>query len=140
MPLRKHRGKALAAVVFLGASLIAVSPAAAATPKREPAAAASCLGGAWKYTKASGEIYAPPGAAYYRTTSRCADIQVKPDQVTVLRLCYLKNHDPGQPVCKGWVDVYTGRWTVLGTDFKDGVEFWFEFSNVNARKTGLVAA
>ncbi|MGW5867080.1 hypothetical protein ACWFRJ_33495 [Streptomyces sp. NPDC055239] len=139
MPIRTQRGKVLAATVLLGASLLAVSPAAA-SPGREPAAAASCLGGAWKYDKVSGEIDAPPGTLYYRTTSRCADIQVKPSNGTVLKLCYLKNHDQNQMVCKSEVNAPGGRWTILGTDFKDGVEFWLRFSNAGAHKTGLVAA
>ncbi|QDQ15729.1 hypothetical protein [Streptomyces spectabilis] len=126
-------------VIALGGGLI-ITPAAIATPEAGSPSAASCLGDAWKYDKAPGEIDAPPGAAYYRTTNRCADIQVKPSDGTVLKLCYLKNHDQNQVVCKDEVNVPGGRWKILGTDFKDGVEFWLRFSNTGAHKTGLVAA
>ncbi len=34
----------------------------------------------------------------------------------------------------------SGKWTVLGTGFNDGVNFYFKFSNASAHKTGLVAA
>ncbi|QCX81718.1 hypothetical protein C9F11_40690 [Streptomyces sp. YIM 121038] len=133
----KKRLALVTGLIALGAGLI--TPAAVATPEHR-APAASCLGGAWRYDKAPGEIDAPPGAAYYRTTNRCADIQVKPSNGTVLKLCYLKNHDENQVVCKDEVNVPGGSWKILGTDFKDGVEFWLRFSNAGARKTGLVAA
>ncbi|WP_030671752.1 hypothetical protein [Streptomyces sp. NRRL B-1347] len=124
--------------VALGAGLI-ITPAAVATPEAE-SPAASCLGGAWKYDKAPGQSFVPPGSAFYRTTNRCADIQVKASNSTVIQLCYLKNHDLEQRVCKGEVTAPGGSWKILGTDFKDGVEFWLRFGNVSARKTGLVAA
>ncbi|MEU8546151.1 hypothetical protein AB0C81_03915 [Streptomyces roseoverticillatus] len=132
----------VAAAALLSAPLIVSSPASAASPPRSAAnvAAASCTGGAWKYDKPAGWGYAPTGSGYYVTTNRCADIQVKPDNDTQIQLCYLKNHDPSQETCKGWVTVTTGRWTVLGTGFNDGAYFYFKFTNTNAHKTGLVAA
>ncbi|WP_331772649.1 hypothetical protein OG948_55120 (plasmid) [Embleya sp. NBC_00888] len=133
---------AVAATVLLGAPLVAGSPASA-TPSRSGDAsttAASCIGGAWQYDKPSGWGYAPTGPGYYVTTNRCADIQVKPAQNTVIELCYLKNRDPRKEVCKGRVTVKTGKWTVLGTDFDNGAYFYFKFANTTSHKWGLVAA
>ncbi|MEU2391384.1 hypothetical protein [Streptomyces sp. NPDC007369] len=125
---------ALAGVLLLGGATAATATTTTAS------AAASCTGGAWKYDKPSGLGYAPAGSGYYVTTNRCADIQVKPDQDTDMQLCYLKNRNPNDEVCKSRVSVKTGRWTVLGTGFNDGVYFYFKFPNKGAHKTGLVAA
>ncbi|ATL25639.1 hypothetical protein [Streptomyces formicae] len=74
------------------------------------------------------------------TTNRCDDIQVKPDRDTKMRLCYLKNRNPRDKVCKGWVTARAAKWTVLGTDFNDGVYFYLDFPNSSSLKTGWVAA
>jgi hypothetical protein len=104
------------------------------------AAVASCISGAWKYDKPSGLGYAPAGAGYYVTTDRCADIQVKPDNATLMTLCWLKDrNDTDSDVCKDEVDVRPGKWTILGTGFRDGTYFYFKFANKGAHKTGLVA-
>ncbi|GCD98571.1 hypothetical protein [Embleya hyalina] len=143
MSVRRKLFTTAAAVTLLGTPLVMASSASAASAESAggaSAAATSCIGGAWKYDKPSGWGYAPTGSGYYVTTNRCADIQVKPDQNTVIRLCYLKNRDPGKEVCKGEVTVKTGKWTVLGTDFENGAYFYFKFPNTDAHKTGLVAA
>ncbi|MCF3102134.1 hypothetical protein IPZ58_11115 [Streptomyces roseoverticillatus] len=139
---RRKLFTAVATAALLGAPLVVSSPASAAPPSQPAAkaAAASCIGGAWKYDKPAGWGYAPTGSGYYVTTNRCADIQVKPDDDTQIELCYLKNHNPGQEVCKGRVTVKSGRWTILGTGFDDGAYFYFKFANTAAHKTGLVAA
>ncbi|MGK5545503.1 hypothetical protein ACSNOH_12325 [Streptomyces sp. URMC 127] len=138
---RRNLLTAVAAAALLGAPLVVGAPASAAPAAHAPAAAAaSCIGGAWKYDKPAGWSYAPTGSGYYVTTSRCADIQVKPDNATVIQLCYLKNHDPSKTTCKGQVTVQPGKWTVLGTDFNDNVYFYFRFTNASVQKTGLVAA
>lgn len=132
----------VAAAALLGAPLVVDSPVSAAPPEHpsvETAAAASCIGGAWKYDKPAGHSVAPIGNGYYVTTNRCADIQVKPNQNTQIGLCYLKDRNPERKVCKDLVTVKTGRWTVLGTGFENGAYFWFRFPNTGAHKTGLVA-
>ncbi|MEU5189610.1 hypothetical protein AB0G83_21025 [Streptomyces klenkii] len=141
MSARRKLFTTVAAATLIGAPLVISSPASATAPSEHTnVATASCIGGAWKYDKPSGWGYAPTGSGYYVTTNRCADIQVKPDDDTQIKLCYLKNHDPGQETCKGQVTVKSGKWTVLGTDFNNGVYFYFKFSNTSAHKTGLVAA
>lgn len=57
-----------------------------------------------------------------------------------MRLCYLKNRNPRDKVCKGWVTARAAKWTVLGTDFNDGVYFYLDFPNSSSLKTGWVAA
>ncbi|GAU70705.1 hypothetical protein SSP35_22_00080 [Streptomyces sp. NBRC 110611] len=100
------------------------------------AAAGACLRGAWKY---DGTKYAPMGTGYYVTTDRCADIQVKADRDTRVKLCYLKDRDPNKETCNRMVTAKAGQWKVLGRDFRDGVYFYLDFVNSNAHKTGLVA-
>ncbi|MFD4630653.1 hypothetical protein ACFVYR_11600 [Streptomyces sp. NPDC058284] len=127
----------LTAGIIGGASATAASSEHSATPSVGHASAASCLGGDWSY---DGYKYAPQGDGYYVTTNRCDDIQVKPDRDTKMKLCYLKNRNPDNKVCKGWVTAKAAKWTVLGKDFNDGVYFYLDFPNSPYLKTGWVAA
>ncbi|MER5889453.1 hypothetical protein ABT160_36990 [Streptomyces sp. NPDC001941] len=137
---------ALAAVI--GTATLSVAPASATTTGpaqalRTPTAgaAASCYGGAWSYRKGKGWGVIPTsGNDYYRTTSRCTDINVKPDQDETLELCY--ENSAHAITCKNPVRLKAGQWKVLGTDFKDGTAFWFNFDLgvVDKVRTGSIAA
>ncbi|MER5889452.1 hypothetical protein ABT160_36985 [Streptomyces sp. NPDC001941] len=139
----------MTAILFKTATLFAATATLAAgtvlltapTAGARTTAAASnaCYDGAWTYRKGAGYGVLPINGGVYRTTSRCADINIKADQATSLELCY-SNPSDTRTTCKDYVTAKAGQWKVMGTNFKDGTRFWFNVAAIDTLKTGSIAA
>ncbi|WP_250009191.1 hypothetical protein [Actinoplanes sp. M2I2] len=130
----KRMVKAVGASV-IGAALTfgATGPAEAGTTKEVSAAAVSCYGSGSSFTKPEGGYQHPVGIRFI-TTSACADINMRSDQNTFVKVCF-----PSGPGCQaGTTYARSGQWVRVATNVRDGVHFYFKFYN-DARYTGLMA-
>lgn len=132
---RKHLA-AFAAVAAIGGGL-ATAPTAGATeqaaPQSDEISASNCLGGANKYSKAKDFHWLPPGL-YFKTSSRCNDIQIKPKTNRYVSVCF---KDPATG-CRGAKLAKAGKWTVLASNVKTGSEYQFFFRSL-AKSSGEYA-
>lgn len=109
--------------------------AAESTPaKAENVSASSCFGSAKGYFKGieNGKFY-PGGGQYYKTTSACSAVWIKPKTNRYVAVC-LKNGG-----CRGSKLARAGKWTALETNLKTGNQYYFSFRST-ARSTGQYAA
>jgi hypothetical protein len=97
----------------------------------------ACYDGAKSYSKPSGSFAYPTGAGYLTTTSRCADINIKPGTTRSIRVCFLPSS--GGYYCNGYSTAKAGQWTVVATKVANGTDFWFDFKS-DAKSTGSWAA
>ncbi|MFD9099024.1 hypothetical protein [Streptomyces collinus] len=123
--MRKTLTSAVAALGLAGSVLVITEPTAAAAPS----AAQSCYGGAVSYSTTVG--YWPTGSAYARTSSACADINVKPNTTITVATCWKSGG------CNAWRTISGGTWGVAATDVKDGTDYFLIFAASSS--SGLVA-
>ena len=126
---------AMGGVLFAGAA-----PASAAAPAANAETAmtalASCYGGAAAYTKTSGTFQVPRGAgSFYRTSTRCTDINIKPNQTVWARICF-----EATGCQSSFKQVLRGQWGVIATNVRDNAPFRIDFTNLDAEFTGVYAA
>ncbi|MEU4606969.1 hypothetical protein AB0F43_28640 [Kribbella sp. NPDC023972] len=92
----------------------------------QSASAATCYGGAETFKKAEGAKYVP-GSGWYKTTSRCNDINIKVAREGMsrgrnVRVCFENGG------CQSAYKLATvNEWTVIATNVKDGTTFRFQF-------------
>jgi hypothetical protein len=128
----------LTAAAVTGTMLAVAGPASAATAADAPATAAAvtCFGGAASFTKPAGVAQAPQGpGVFFRTSSRCRDINIRPNNGTSARVCF---EATGCQLVR--VPAPALQWTVIATNVRDGALFRIDFGNVNVRVTGQYAA
>lgn len=97
----------------------------------QTASAATCYGGAEPFKRPPQAKYSPT-TGWYKTTSRCNDINIKiariPDNLLArqVRVCFENG---------GCQSVYkrakVNEWTVIATDVKDGTTFRFQFETAD---------
>jgi len=90
------------------------------------AGAATCYGGAVKFTKPEKARYAPEDT-WFKTTNRCNDINLKLDGARSLPGRSVKVCFRGAPCQTGYTYARPGSWTVIATNVKDGTQFKFLF-------------
>jgi hypothetical protein len=119
---------------FVAGALVAVSTVMAGSSTAASAAPdgdvgiQSCYGDAFPYYKAAGD-YDHPDNNYSKTTTSCADINIKVDtpSITYVRVCFY-NRDTGYPSCQAaYTAVTAGRWTTIATNVKDNALYFFNF-------------
>ncbi|MDF3147075.1 MULTISPECIES: hypothetical protein [unclassified Streptomyces] len=123
-----------------GSGLIATTAGTAGAVTRGDVVAQSCYGSADDYTKASGTQIYPnyPTFFYLKTSSNCADINIKTDTNRYVKVCFLTSG--GGTSCQTDYKLATaGNWRVIATNVKDGTEFQFHFRS-DAKSTGHWAA
>jgi len=133
--MRKTLALAGAATTLAALAIVPASPASAEPAGASRAALVSCYGGAVRINGTDPNWHWPPyGSAY--TTSRCSDINVKPDRTVDVTTCFQPAN--GSPYyCNGWRTIYSGQWNVTATDVRDGTQFWLLFNTESV--TGLAA-
>ncbi|MFE9391348.1 hypothetical protein [Streptomyces sp. NPDC006784] len=110
-----------------GISVATASPASAA-----PAKAAACYDVAVSYsTTQYGAQHEWPATGYARTSSSCADINVRPNSTISVRTCFRATAS-----CNSWRTISGGTWGLAATDVLDGTDYWLVFS---APSSGRVA-
>jgi hypothetical protein len=131
--LKIHKRLAAGAgVALLAATGLTVGVAASAD-------AATCYGGAESFKKQPDAKYAPT-SGWYKTTSRCNDINIKigryPENLASrnVKVCF-QNGGCQSADKRARVD----EWTVIATDVKDGTTFRFQF-DTNVGVIGHYAA
>jgi hypothetical protein len=93
--------------------------------------AATCYGGAVSFKKKPNAKYDPP-SGWYKTTSRCNDINIKigryPENLLArdVKVCF-ENGGCQSAYKRAKVD----EWTVIATDVKDGTTFRFQFETTS---------
>jgi hypothetical protein len=116
----------------------ATAAGAAETGSRGSARVLACYDSASYYLKPAGGTYYPPGGEpNLRTTSACADINIKPNTNRYVRLCLMRS---GTPQCQtDFTYAAAGSWTVVEEIVPNGTEFWFDFRSA-AQSSGYWAA
>lgn len=127
MPTKFRKSFAVLATAAAIGGGLAVAPSAgaveSAAPQSGEVTASSCLGGALGYFQ-SGTTQFVPAGAYYKTTSRCNDIQIKPKANRNVMVCF-KNGG-----CQSsYKSAKANTWTVIATNVKSGTDYQFKFSN-----------
>ncbi|MFK4144949.1 hypothetical protein [Streptomyces sp. NPDC004065] len=116
--MRKTLTTAVAVLGLAGSALVITTPNAGAAPST----AQSCYGGAVNYSTTVG--YWPTGSGYARTSSACADINVKPKKTVQVATCFKKTD-----TCNSWRTISGGKWGVAASKVKDGTEYFLIFSS-----------
>ncbi|MFJ4776575.1 hypothetical protein [Streptomyces sp. NPDC088762] len=98
-----------------------VTPAVAAERTPAATAVASCYGGAVYFDAVLG-AWPRNGKDWAYTTSRCADINVKPNKGSWASVCF-----KATATCNGRTWAAAGQWTVVATNVKDGTGFYLAF-------------
>ncbi|NBM16647.1 hypothetical protein [Streptomyces sp. GC420] len=124
--MRKTLTSAVAALGLAGSALVITAPTAGAAPS----AVQSCYGGAVSYSTTVG--YWPTGSGYARTSSACADINVKPSRTVQVATCFRSTG-----ACNAWRTISGGTWGVAATNVQDGTDYFLIFSSDSS--SGLVA-
>ncbi|MGA5143402.1 hypothetical protein [Streptomyces azureus] len=138
MNLRKRFATVAMTGALIGGGLLGTSSAGAAT--QGEVVAQSCYGNARGYTKASGTHIYPnyPTANYLKTTSSCADINIKTDTDRYVKVCFL-DMSGGKECQADYKLAKAGSWKVVATNVKDNTEYQFYFRS-DAKSTGHYAA
>ncbi|WP_372350814.1 hypothetical protein [Streptomyces sp. KL116D] len=135
---KKNAGVALTVAVAFAAVGLGVSPASAGVSdggvrvtgvsgSAATAKAASCYGDHVVYHKDSGDYYLPDTPAFYKTTSRCADINIDSGMSRDVKVCFYKS-DYSLNYCQAnYTTTTASTWVVVASDVKDGVLFRFRF-------------
>lgn len=122
--------RSLPAVTLAAGGLTAATavPAAAA-----PARAEACYDHSVGYeTVRSGELHRWPRTGWATTSRYCADINVKANFMTDVRVCFRKT---GR--CNSWKTAYGSTWIEAATGVLDGTSYILQFSGYSA---GLASA
>ncbi|WP_328499679.1 hypothetical protein OG828_48825 [Streptomyces sp. NBC_00457] len=100
-------------------------------------AATTCLGGAVTFTKPDGEYYQPSSPTVYKTTSRCADINLRLNTGKSVKVCFYKSDYTLNYCQSNYTQVPWDNWTVVASDVNDGTLFRFRYlsdlSSTNAK-------
>jgi hypothetical protein len=102
--------------------------------------AATCYGGAEPFKKRPSAKY-QPSSGWYKTTSRCNDINIKigryPENLVSrnVKVCF-ENGGCQSAYKRAKVE----EWTVIATDVKDGTTFRFQFDTTSTGVIGHWAA
>jgi hypothetical protein len=129
--LRTKRMLASAGAVLLAATGLTVGVGQTAT-------AATCYGGAESFKKANNAKYVP-ATGWFRTTSRCNDININVAREGTLRGRMVKVCFENGGCQSAYKLATANTWTVIATDVKDGTTFRFQFETAPAA-AGLWAA
>ncbi|WP_174887139.1 hypothetical protein [Streptomyces abyssomicinicus] len=120
--MRKLAALAVTGAIVGGSLMVTTTPAAAAT----------CYGGAKQFVS-TGNIYiAPTGTTPPKTTSNCADINIKPTgygPMGRVKVCFYYSDNTLNYCQASWTSGYAGQWNEVATDVKDGVKFRFLFED-----------
>ncbi|MFI6080233.1 hypothetical protein ACIBBB_04475 [Streptomyces sp. NPDC051217] len=103
------------------------------------ASAATCYGSAHSYSKPADSTFLPNiGNGHFRTTSNCADINIKTNADRYIRVCFVPSS--GGTQCQDDFKLARrGVWTVIATDVRDATKFAFVFEATGV-STGYWAA
>ncbi|GAA3017476.1 hypothetical protein Sfulv_61870 [Streptomyces fulvorobeus] len=115
---RTARLGAATALAVGGLTGVSAAPASAA-----PASAQSCFGDAVNYTSFA---VAWPSSGWARTTTSCADINVRPDREVIVRTCFKVTG-----TCNAGRIASPNVWTVAASNVRDGAEYRLYFSEDN---------
>ncbi|AOS64659.1 hypothetical protein TL08_19340 [Actinoalloteichus hymeniacidonis] len=129
--LRKFATAAM--VVFL---MVAGGVTASAdTESTNPQAVQTCYGGA---VQVSGSGTRFPSSGYYRTTSRCADINFRyglGPSFVMARVCFRSTG-----ACNKYRQIPRGTdWRLVATDVLDGTDFYMQFNRSYNMRVGRLA-
>lgn len=129
----KQRIAAVIGGLVLGASGLAVT---ASTVTADSAQAATCYGGAEYFYKRSGVHSIPNGSGWWKTTSRCNDINLKPASWVSsgrnVKVCF--NPSSGNVYCQRqytYVPAGSG-WKVIASNVGDGTKYRFQFQTTGS--------
>jgi hypothetical protein len=91
------------------------------------AGAASCYGSAHSYNKPANSSFLPNIVyGHLKSTSNCADINIKPNAPRYVRVCFVPSN--GDTYCQdGYTLAPADEWTEIATDVEDGTKFAFHF-------------
>lgn len=101
--------------------------------------AAACYDITKAYSKPAGTYITPKGSAFFKTSKRCKDINVKSTTDRRVKVCFYKADGKLNYCQSTFKTAKKGKWTVIATDVKDGVKFKLRFSTP-VRAAGKVAA
>ncbi|MGP4044901.1 hypothetical protein [Streptomyces sp. 2A115] len=138
MNLRKRFATVAMTGALIGGGLLGTSSAGAAT--QGEAVAQSCYGNARDYTKSAGTHIYPnfPTFNYLKTTSSCADINIKTDTNRYVKVCFLLSG--GGKECQADYKLATaGSWKAVATNVRDNTQYQFYFRS-DVESTGHHAA
>lgn len=138
MNLHKRFATVAMTGALIGGGLLATGSATAATSGET--VAQSCYGNAKTYTKAAGTQIYPnyPTFFYLKTTSSCADINIKTNTNRYVKVCFLVTG--GGRNCQAEYKLTTaGSWKVIAANVKDNTQYQFHFRS-DAKSTGSYAA
>ncbi|MFI6874668.1 hypothetical protein ACIBL6_14615 [Streptomyces sp. NPDC050400] len=131
--MRKH--KRLVTFALTGA--LAAAGLVGGTATSAGAAARSCYGEAWSYSKPSNTNFQPASALYF-ATDNCADINIKTNTSRRVKVCFYASGG-GLNYCQSDYKTTTaGEWKAIATDVIDGTKFKFQFAS-SAASTGMRA-
>ena len=114
---------ASAGVVVLAATGLTLGVSASAD-------AATCYGGAGSFKKANNAKYVPT-TGWYKTTSRCSDINIQVAREGLLKGRNVKVCFQNGGCQSAYKLARAGEWTVIATDVKDGTTFRFQFETAS---------
>lgn len=118
----------MAAALAAGGVTAAVTVPAAAAPAR----AQACYDHSVGYeTVEVGEKHRWPRTGWATTSSYCADINVKANFMTDVRVCFRKTG------CNSSKTAYSRTWIEAATNVLDGTQYYLQFSSYSA---GLASA
>lgn len=118
------------AVLISGLALVGGGIVAATTVAPDEAEAASCYGGAQRFDKARWTYQIPTGNGWWKTTSRCNDINVKghdiyADDVRYMKVCFQNGGCQDR-----WTAVKRDQWKVVASNVKTGTKYRLRFKDV----------
>ncbi|MCL6286687.1 hypothetical protein PV689_05395 [Streptomyces sp. ATCC51928] len=138
MNLHKRFATVAMTGALIGGGLLATGSATAATPGE--VVAQSCYGNAKTYTKAAGTQIYPnyPTFNYLKTTSSCADINIKTGTDRYVKVCFLPQSG-GRSCQADYKLAKAGSWKVIATNVKDKTQYQFHFRS-EAKSSGSYAS
>jgi hypothetical protein len=92
----------------------------------QSASAATCYGGAETFKKATNARYVP-SSGWFKTTSRCNDVNIKVAREGISRGRMVKVCFENGGCQSAYKLAAANEWTVIATNVKDGTTFRFEF-------------
>ncbi|MDO0930773.1 hypothetical protein QQY66_03420 [Streptomyces sp. DG2A-72] len=117
-----------------GGALTTAAPAGAAPSN-------PCYDGAQDFTKYEGWPTAPMGGAYFKTSTRCRDINVKLAIPVEVQVCFFAKETLARLYCNDYKDAPARTWKVLAFNVSDGQPFNLNFKDVRYEEfAGKVAS
>jgi len=118
MNIRKKITALVLASGIAAAGLISAAPTASA---------ATCYEGRVVFNKDAGDYYLPDSPTFYKTTNRCADINISTNMSRDIKVCFYKS-DYSLNYCQAnYTTTTASQYTVIASDVNDGVLFRFRF-------------